>query len=119
MKKLLWISRHSMTEEQLLDLKRIYGYQLDIIQCDKTIKAAGDIADYIKEADVIAAVLPFELLCSIFNLASGKPVIVSESLRVPSGRYTIDAFGNQENEYVYKHRCWKELVQANIEFKAL
>ena len=25
MKKILWVSRHQMTEEQLDDLKRIYG----------------------------------------------------------------------------------------------
>ena len=31
MKKVLWISRHCMTKEQIDDLKRITGEEIDII----------------------------------------------------------------------------------------
>lgn len=42
--KVLWVSRHEMTSEQLADLRRIYG-NVSVTKLDKTIQSAEDILE--------------------------------------------------------------------------
>ena len=43
-KKIFWFSRHTMTEEQLADLKRIFG-EVEIVQHDGTVKDAKEVVN--------------------------------------------------------------------------
>lgn len=55
MKKILWVSRHKMTSEQIADLESVYGdIQTEIL--DSTIEDVKKIAE--TDADVYAVVLP-------------------------------------------------------------
>ena len=65
MKKILWISRHEMTIEQLDDLKRIYG-EISITKVDKTIADVKEIEKY-KDYDVIAVVLPINIIAELVS----------------------------------------------------
>ena len=78
MKKVLWFSRHTMTEEQLAAL----GNDVEIINVNKTISSAYEIADEINECDVIAIVAPINLQQQFLKLAAGKPVIMAVNDRV-------------------------------------
>lgn len=70
--------------------------------------------DAIREADIIAAVLPLELLHDVQKAANGKPVIFSVSGRISTGRFLTLPDGRQEKEYVFAHICWKQLIRMDI-----
>ncbi|HHT96648.1 MAG TPA: hypothetical protein GXZ90_01980 [Clostridiales bacterium] len=78
----LWFSRHELTEDQVLDLQRIYGNDITISQVNRTINSAYELADEIKESDVIAIVAPINLQSQFLKLANGKPVISARSKRI-------------------------------------
>ena len=44
MKKILWVSRHQMTEGQLDDLKRIYG-EFELVKFDQTVSNVKEIIE--------------------------------------------------------------------------
>ena len=64
MKKILWVSRHQMTEEQLDDLKRIYG-EFELVKFDQTVSNVKEIIEAGKNCDILAVVLPPALLADL------------------------------------------------------
>lgn len=52
-KKILWVSRHSMISEQQADLERIYG-AVELIQHDETLNDITPLLEY--DVDVYAVV---------------------------------------------------------------
>lgn len=79
--KVLWFSRHPLTEEQRADLDRIYG-PVEVHQVNKTIQAAREVADDIAQCDVIAIVAPLPLQQQFLELAGGKPVVICKNDRL-------------------------------------
>lgn len=51
--KILWLSRHQLTAEQLADLKRIYG-EISIKSFDQTVSSWKDVVEVGKDCDVLA-----------------------------------------------------------------
>lgn len=83
--KILWFSRHKMTEAQrkALDFLVGMGYDdIEITQIDKTISSAYQIADMIKQFDIIAVVAPPALQQQFIKVAEGRPVITALNDRV-------------------------------------
>ena len=57
MKRILWISRHVMTKEQLEGLARLYGeFEVEIYA--GTVESMGQLKEQVENCDVVAAVLP-------------------------------------------------------------
>ena len=83
MKKVLWFSRHSMTEAQNAALQRIYG-NINVNQIDRTIQSVSDIKADIDAADVIAIVAPLPLQKQFLEAAGNKPVIFAKTDRIVS-----------------------------------
>ena len=108
MKKVLWVSRHTMTESQFADLQAIYG-EVELVRVDKTISTANELKDDIDNADVIAVVLPIGLLSDVKRLAGTKPVIraISRRERGPE----IDG----ETQYVFVHEYWEQIDKIVVE----
>lgn len=77
MKKVLWFSRHEMTQEQ----KSALG-ESEIVQIDKQISSAYEIADEINNCDIIAIVAPINLQQQFLKIAGDKPVIYAVNDRV-------------------------------------
>lgn len=75
--KILWFSRHEMTESQKLALISIYGYY-EIEQVNRTILSVSEISEEIKRSNVIAIVAPIDLQSEFLEVADGKPVIYSK-----------------------------------------
>lgn len=114
MKKLLWISRHYMTDEQIEALNRIFG-DTEIIQYDKTV---GDMEEVISDdIDVYAVVFPTEKLAELYSKVKGRARIISpESDRLFTGNYiTNPATGAKEKEYAFRHKHWIEYKKIEIE----
>ena len=75
--KVLWFSRHAMTEEQ----KNSLG-DVEINQINKTIHSAKELKAEIEANDIIAIVAPIELQREFLELAGDKPVITAVNDRV-------------------------------------
>lgn len=80
-KKVLWFSRHKLSEDQEADLVRVYG-PIKVNQVDKTIQSASELTHEILDSDVVAIVAPIELQGEFLALAGDRPVIFSKSNRV-------------------------------------
>ena len=105
-KKVLWFSRHTMTADQLKAL----GAVREIVQCDGTISSAWELADEIKDCDIIAIVAPIGLQQQFLKLAGDKPVIMALSERV----ITPDPEGGESKvEFVFQK--WERLVKIEVE----
>lgn len=118
MKKILWVSRHKMTEEQLSDLESVYG-EISIESLDSTIEDISIISEH--EADVYAVVLPIEMIAELKRiLPSQKEIIIPVSARVKTGQTTYNkASGTHETEYIYKHIHWKKIISVKIRTEIL
>lgn len=114
MKKILWISRHYMTREQFSDLERVVGERIELICLDKTLNNMDDLKPYIKQAEVIAAVLPIELYAELLPLAGEKPVLKAISARIPLGSSSILQNGMEEKQYEFSHVCWEQILKCEI-----
>jgi len=100
MKRILWLSRHAPTEEQINALSEIFG-EVDIIQVSKTVKNAGDVFLLIKEvkADELVAVLPINLIADLTRHGI-KPLraVMSRHIDKETGEvsFTFDHFERVE-----------------------
>lgn len=119
MTRILWVSRHTMTERQRDSLDRIFG-NVEIIQYDKTIE---DVEDLVKEyeADVYAVVFPTELLARLYRAVGGKARIITPvAERRETGNYIVNpATGKKEKEYAFELKHWLEYTRIDIETKIL
>lgn len=116
MKKILWVSRHAMTDRQREQLFQIYG-DVSIRQFDQTVT---DIAAILAcPADVYAVVLPIGLLAALRN-NTDKEIIQSVSGRVPTGNLIVNpATGEEEQEYAYDHLYWQRILRLELETEIL
>ena len=105
MKKVLWFSRHNMSEDQAQDLKRIYG-DVTINQVSKTINSAYELQDDINNSDVIAIVAPVNLQQQFLKLAEGKPVISARSKRL------VDL--NDDTKFIFVFDGWYQILEVKV-----
>lgn len=115
----LWVSRHNMTPEQYGDLERIAGGKVQLHQYDATVRNAEDLRESIASADIIAVVLPVDIMSQVLKMAGTKPVIQSVNERVPTGQAKVLDNGKTENEYRFVHAYWEQMLKIEIETKRL
>lgn len=114
MKTVLWISRHQMTEDQMQDLERIAGDRLKVQTVDETITDLGTLRPQIEQADLIAAVLPPDLMVRLLGLVGDKPLLRSVAERRPTGQRIARPDGVEEMQYAFVHRNWERLLEMRI-----
>jgi len=116
MTKILWLSRHGMTEEQEKDLKRIYGDDIVIKQYTATVNGWQDVAEAGKDCDILAVVLPPAILADLVNPKNNtKPVIRAIANRVETGKTIINpATGKEEKEFMFKHVGWERVIKIEV-----
>jgi hypothetical protein len=104
MKKVLWFSRHEMTDEQRTALGEV-----EITQVDKTIQHASELQGEIAQADIIAIVAPIGLQAEFLKLAGDKPVIVAVNERI-----LIKSDDGTESKAVFKFVKWERLLKIEV-----
>ena len=120
MTKILWLSRHTMTQEQIADLKRIYG-EIEVKTFDQFVSGWKDVVEAGAECDVLAVVLPPAILADLTNPRNNtKPVIRAKANRVPTGNTIVNpATGKEETEYRFEHAGWEKVVKIEVVVEAL
>lgn len=117
MKNVLWISRHEMAEKQKEDLIRIAGDEIRITQWKETLHNISEIKPLIENSDMLAAVLPLDLLSQLLSEAQGKPVIQSVTERIATGSTRTLTDGRTEPEFEYRHKYWQQILNIDIKTK--
>ena len=112
MKKVLWVSRHEMTDAQFADLERGMGDRVELICQKDTIRNAKELLPQIQLADAVAVVLPLHLLAEVLSLAGGKPVLQAVAERVLAD--TLED-GRKEKGVRFIHKHWEQVLKVEIE----
>lgn len=78
MDKVLRITRHPASEDQLKELQRIFGADVEIVEVSETVSGAARVAELVKEneASVLEAVLPLPILAEVINPRTGVTIPV-------------------------------------------
>lgn len=120
MTKILWLSRHTMTEAQVADLNRIYG-EIEVKTFDQSVNGWKDVVEAGADCDVLAVVLPPAILADLTNPRNNtKPVIRAKANRVPTGNTIVNpATGKEETEYRFEHAGWEKVVKIEVVVEAL
>lgn len=120
MTKILWLSRHTMTEAQIADLNRIYG-EIEVKTFDQSVSGWKDVVEAGADCDVMAVVLPPAILADLTNPRNNtKPVIRAKANRVPTGNTIVNpATGKEETEYRFEHAGWEKVVKIEVVVEAL
>lgn len=113
--KILWFSRHGMTDDQINDLVRIYG-QIDIKHVDTSATSYKDVLEAGRDCDVLAVVLPPAMLADLTNPhINTKPVIRSVMDRIRTRNRIINpATGKEEDEYKFVFCGWELIRKVRI-----
>ena len=115
MVKVLWVSRHTMTQAQEADLRRIYG-EIEVKQFADSVESAKQVTEQGTDCDVLAVVLPPAFLADLTNpRVNQKPVIRAIANRVATGRTVVNpATGAEEPEMKFEHSGWERVVKVEI-----
>ena len=115
MSKILWLSRHTLTQDQLNDLNRIYG-MVEVKTFDQTVTSWKEVAEAGYDCDILAVVLPPAILADLTNPRNNtKPVIRAKANRVPTGNTTFNpATGKNEAEYRFEHAGWERVLKIEV-----
>lgn len=103
-KKVLWFSRHEMTEKQ----RKALG-NCEIMQVNKTINSAYELKDEIDACDIIAIVAPINLQQQFLQLAGEKPVIMAVNNRI-----LVSQEDGTEDKVSFQFVKWERLIEIKI-----
>lgn len=121
MTKVLWFSRHDMTEEQLTALGNVEVTKINVANMPNVhVPLVGSVnngdktdlpplKEMIKEFDVIGVVLPINLQSQVLSVAGDKPVIQAVNKRV-----LVKAEDGTEDKVVFQFNGWKRLVEIKV-----
>lgn len=110
MKTILFLSRHSMTEDEKEDLTRIYC-EHTIKQVDKTVESAEEIVSLCSGYDVLAAVLPISLYADLFKIKPDNlEVIFAKSKRV---------FCEEDKNYQFVFNGWMRITHLDCKMEQI
>ena len=108
MKRVMWFSRHEMSNEQRIDLERIFG-QVEVNQVNKTVQTAFELKEEIEAADVVAIVAPINMQQQFLKLAGTRPVITATSERI-----LVKQEDGSEDKVVFQFKNWIRLVKIEV-----
>lgn len=105
-KRILWFSRHNMTDAQIDDLKRIFG-EIEIHHVSANASSFRDVLEAGKDDDVLA---------DLTNPRNNtKPVIRAIANRVATGKQVVNpATGKLEDEFKFVHAGWERVLKIEV-----
>lgn len=119
MKRVLWISRHTMTQTQLADLQRVMGGPIQLTMWPETVEDVEALRPMVEQSDAVAAVLPMEKLAQLLKITGNRPVLQAKSGRMPTGHWAIQPTGAVEQEFAFVHLGWQQILEVQVKTRAL
>lgn len=108
--RILRLTRHAVSSEQLAELARIYGTDVEVVEVSESVPSVERIKELIAEnsADVLEAVLPLPLVAQSVDPRNGVgvPVIRAAMNRV------MDDSGNATFTFSYYEVVKKVVVET-------
>lgn len=133
MTKVMWFSRHNMTEDQRSDLERIYGKCLitkvttaNLPNVHVPFKAnVNNSAEelslpafkyYLTEFDVVAIVMPLNLQEQVLKVSGIIPIIIAKNNRIAKLDENDSPVINDrgEQEFVFQHAGWFQVLKIEV-----
>lgn len=111
-KNIAWVSAETMTKDQIGNLRQIYG-DVTVTQVKGTFGSAEELADIVANYDIIAVMVPTNLLPGIVHLAGDKPVIRPVN-RVEPKCMLGDTRGQCTRQFEYVHDHWERVEKCEI-----
>ena len=112
MKRVLWVSRQDLLEDQKKDLERIYG-DVEIKRFNWSVQDIEEILEAGEGCDVIAVVLPLPqgILNGLLNPRNNtKPVIRALINRIETGETVVNPdTGNEEKVVRPEFVAWERV----------
>ena len=113
MKRVLWISRHPLSEAQLEELEEICCGSVCLRWWRENVEEIEALQDIINEADVIAAVLPLHLMAALMPLVGERPVLITRARRI-----LVDS-GGTEAEVRFVHGGWQRVRRLEVALESV
>lgn len=112
MAKVIWFSRHPMTELQSEDLKEVLATrlgigtdgQVEVVQIDRTIQTVREIESDLTDAAAIAIVAPLPLQIEFLRVAGERPVLICRNHRIQVG----------DGQVQFVHAGWTHLKKVEV-----
>ncbi len=108
MTKVLWFSNRQMTDAQQAALVAKLG-EIEVIQVDKNIHSAFELAEEIEACDVIAIVAPINLRAQFLKVAKDKPVIIAQTKCE-----LVKSADGKESKAFFTFDGWKRLEKVEV-----
>ena len=118
-KRVLWISRHAMSDGQLADLERVLKGPVQLVCWSDTVEDVEALRPVLEQADAVAAVLPMEKLAQLLQIVGKRPVLQAKGSRVPTGRWMVSPQGKPEREFAFSHLGWQQVLDVQVKTRAL
>ena len=106
--KVLWVSRHILTSEQIAGLEKIAGDAIEVKTLNKTVTSAKEIADEAKDCKYVAVVLPVGLLAELYEiLDTDQTILIPRSKRI-----LVPSSDGTENKVVFAYDGWEVIEKV-------
>ncbi len=119
MKRVLWISRHQMSQEQLQGLEKAMGEPVELVWWTESVSSIDELRPALEQVDAVAAVLPLELMAQLIQAAGNKPVLRAVGERRLTGRWLDTPNGGREKESQFVYLGWQQVLRVEVEVKPL
>lgn len=125
MKKFVWISKHSLTDAQLDDLRRVLGDDhIEVIPIYRDIHfddpdSLIKFNETIRDADMIGVVMPLDVVETLLQHTRGIPVVRSILELKVTDKLTTSKSGVRYHEKLWIHKNWQQILSIKIETNIL
>ncbi len=110
---ILRLTRHPASEEQLAELKRIFGSDSKIVEISETVSGSARVRELVEEngATVLEAVLPLPILAEVINPRTG--------VTVPVVRAVMDRELQEDGTAIFKFSHYERILKIEVQTERL
>ena len=111
--KILRLTRHPASEEQLAELRRIFGSESEIVEISETVPGSARVRELVEEhrATVLEAVLPLPVLAEIINPRTG--------VTIPVIRAVMNRELKEDGTVVFNFSHYERILKIEVQTERL
>ncbi len=105
MKKVLWFSRHDLTDAQKSDLVKVLDSEITINHVNRTVNSAYELKSEINDCDIACVVMPLNLQQQMLWLLGEKPMLIGRNHRTQQ---------DEDGNFILSHAGWDKISRIEI-----